>query len=60
MIIDSKAIMHLIGTEMDYVDDELKSEFVFNNPNAKVNLDYQRVNVVVEKVSMSEFTYLCY
>ena len=52
--------MHLIGTEMDYVDDELKSEFVFNNPNAKVNLDYQRVNVVVEKVSMSEFTYLCY
>jgi Fe-S cluster assembly iron-binding protein IscA len=29
--------MHLIGTQMDYVDDELRSEFVFNNPNAKVN-----------------------
>ena len=28
--------MYLIGTQMDYVDDELKSEFVFNNPNAKV------------------------
>ena len=28
--------MHLIGTEMDYIDDDLRSEFVFNNPNAKV------------------------
>ena len=36
MIIDAKAIMHLIGTEMDFIDDDLRSEFVFNNPNAKV------------------------
>ena len=33
--VDSKAVMFLVGTEMDYVEDELKAEFVFNNPNAK-------------------------
>lgn len=26
--------MSVIGTEMDYVDDLLSSEFVFHNPNA--------------------------
>ena len=42
---------------MDYVDDELRSEFVFNNPNAKVlyNKNNYRVFVVVEKV----FTFDC-
>ena len=35
VIVDSKALMFLVGTEMDYVDDEIKSEFVFNNPNSK-------------------------
>ena len=35
VIVDSKALMFLLGTEMDYVDNEIKSEFVFNNPNSK-------------------------
>ncbi len=35
VIVDSKALMFLIGTEMDYIDNEIKAEFVFNNPNAK-------------------------
>ena len=35
VIVESKALMFLIGTEMDYVDNEIKAEFVFNNPNAK-------------------------
>ena len=35
VIVDSKALLFLIGTEMDYVDNEIKAEFVFNNPNAK-------------------------
>jgi iron-sulfur cluster assembly accessory protein len=35
VIIDSKALMFIVGTEMDYIDNEIKSEFVFNNPNAK-------------------------
>mmetsp|Transcript_2753 Transcript_2753/g.4624 ORF Transcript_2753/g.4624 Transcript_2753/m.4624 type:complete len:212 (+) Transcript_2753:359-994(+) len=35
VIIDPKAVMHLIGTTMDYYEDELTAEFRFENPNAK-------------------------
>jgi iron-sulfur cluster assembly accessory protein len=35
LIVDQKAQMVLVGTEMDYVQDELREEFVFKNPNAK-------------------------
>lgn len=35
IIIDPKAIMYLIGTEMDFVEEKMKSGFVFNNPNEK-------------------------
>lgn len=35
ILIDSKAQMTLLGTEMDFVVDKLSSEFVFNNPNIK-------------------------
>ena len=35
VIVESKALMFLVGTEMDYVDNDIKSEFVFNNPNEK-------------------------
>ncbi|AEC09224.1 Iron-sulfur assembly protein IscA-like 3 [Arabidopsis thaliana] len=34
ILVDPKAVMHVIGTEMDFVDDKLRSEFVFVNPNA--------------------------
>ena len=33
IFIDPKAILFLIGTEMDFVRDKLASKFVFNNPN---------------------------
>lgn len=33
ILIDPKAIMFLIGTEMDFQSSTLKSGFVFNNPN---------------------------
>ena len=33
--IDKKAQLTLLGTEMDFVEDKLKSEFVFHNPNIK-------------------------
>ena len=33
VLIDPKAIMHLLGTEMDYKKEEFSSSFVFNNPN---------------------------
>ena len=35
VIVDSKALLFIVGMEMDYVDNDIKSEFVFNNPNAK-------------------------
>jgi len=35
ILIDSKAQLSLLGTEMDFVDGQLASEFVFNNPNIK-------------------------
>ena len=33
IFIDPKAILFLIGTEMDFVRDKLAAKFVFNNPN---------------------------
>lgn len=35
VLIDSKALFSIIGSEMDWVDDKLASRFVFNNPNSK-------------------------
>jgi iron-sulfur cluster assembly protein len=37
VIIDPKAIMYLIGSEMDYVEEKMKSGFKFQNPNEKGN-----------------------
>ena len=33
VLIDPKAIMYLLGTEMDYKKEELTSTFIFKNPN---------------------------
>ena len=33
VFIDPKAIMFLIGTEMDFVTEKFGARFVFNNPN---------------------------
>ncbi|MBL4615971.1 MAG: iron-sulfur cluster assembly accessory protein [Magnetovibrio sp.] len=35
VLIDPKATMFIIGTQMDYVVDKLESGFVFTNPNEK-------------------------
>lgn len=35
VIIDPKATLFILGTEMDYVEDKLQSGFVFKNPNEK-------------------------
>ena len=35
VVVDGKAIMHVVGTTMDFQEDRLKSEFVFINPNSK-------------------------
>jgi iron-sulfur cluster assembly protein len=33
VLIDPKAVLFLIGTEMDYKTDKLSAQFIFNNPN---------------------------
>jgi len=35
ILVDNKALMHVVGTRMDFVNDRLRSEFVFSNPNSK-------------------------
>ena len=35
VFIDPKATMFILGSEMDYAEDKLRSGFVFRNPNEK-------------------------
>jgi iron-sulfur cluster assembly protein len=35
LVIDPKAVLYLVGTQMDFVEEKLKSGFVFTNPNEK-------------------------
>ena len=34
VLIDPKAVMYLLGTEMDYKIEKFSSQFIFKNPNA--------------------------
>jgi iron-sulfur cluster assembly protein len=33
ILVDPKAVLFLLGTEMDFKTDKLTAQFVFNNPN---------------------------
>lgn len=35
IIIDSKAVIYLLGSEMDFIEDDYNAGFVFVNPNEK-------------------------
>jgi iron-sulfur cluster assembly protein len=35
VLIDPKATLFILGTEMDYVEEKMQSGFVFRNPNEK-------------------------
>jgi len=35
ILIDSRAILFILGTEMDYVEEKMQSGFTFRNPNEK-------------------------
>jgi len=35
VLMDPKAVMFILGTEMDYVEEKLQSGFTFHNPNEK-------------------------
>ncbi|MCC8378008.1 MAG: iron-sulfur cluster assembly accessory protein [Rickettsia endosymbiont of Graphium doson] len=37
ILIDPKALMYILGSEMDYVETKFKSQFTFTNPNEKAN-----------------------
>lgn len=44
LLINPKSVVHVLGTQMDYIEDELVSEFVFKLPNAteKYNCEKKR------------------
>src|SRR6201998_4396089 len=33
ILVDPKAVLFLLGTEMDYKADKMRAQFIFNNPN---------------------------
>jgi iron-sulfur cluster assembly protein len=35
VLIDPKAVLFLLGTEMDYKVEKLSAQFIFNNPNSR-------------------------
>lgn len=35
ILVDSKALFSIIGSVMDFKEDEISSQFVFENPNVK-------------------------
>ncbi|CEM31297.1 unnamed protein product [Vitrella brassicaformis CCMP3155] len=35
VVVDAKAVMFLVGTQMNFVETDIGSEFVFDNPNKK-------------------------
>lgn len=35
VLIDSKALFSIVGSEMEWIDDKLSSRFIFKNPNSK-------------------------
>jgi iron-sulfur cluster assembly protein len=35
VLVDPKAVLFILGTEMDYVEENLQSGFTFRNPNEK-------------------------
>lgn len=56
VLIDPKAVLYLLGTEMDFKADKLSAQFVFNNPNQQGSCGCgESVNLVpVSKDKMAE------
>ena len=42
VVIDPKAVLYVLGTEVDFVEDKLGAQFVFRNPNEKAPLRLRR------------------
>ena len=43
ILVDPKAVLFLLGTEMDYKADKMQAQFIFNNPNQVSRLRLRRV-----------------
>ena len=43
VLIDPKAVIYLLGTEMDYKKEKFSSQFVFNNPNETSTMWMRRI-----------------
>ncbi len=43
ILVDPKAVLFLLGTEMDYKADKMQAQFIFNNPNQVFRLRLRRV-----------------
>ena len=43
MIVDAKAVLFLLGTELDFKTDRFSSTFVFNNPESGFGLRLRRI-----------------
>ena len=58
LLIDPKASLFLIGTEMDYVEEKLKSGFVFKNPEREGPLRLRRILPRLSRLVMDHFARL--
>ena len=54
LLIDPTAVIFLLGTEMDYRADRMRSGFVFNNPNQTIRLRLRRVRFAQARRSPRE------
>lgn len=55
VLIDSKALFSIIGSEMDWVEDKLSARFVFKNPNiSKYNLYLDRSKWIINDCTLEE------
>ena len=47
VLIDSKALFSIIGSEMDWVEDKLNQRFVFRNPNIS---EYRMAPIIISLI----------
>ena len=56
ILVDPKAVLFLLGTEMDYKADKMQAQFIFNNPNQVSRLRLRRVGAADGREGLSVST----
>jgi iron-sulfur cluster assembly protein len=51
VVVDSKALFSIIGSEMDWKEDKLNQRFVFKNPNISKSLPHVLIWVISTRAS---------